>query len=374
MSHQHPTALIVGGGIVGSATSVMLARAGFATTLVERGRWEALGHGITMIGPALRALDHLDLLDASLAEGFGVTDLTITDVSGTPRNVIPLPRLLGDQRPGLLGMMRPTLHCIIADAARHEGVTAREGTWPTTIRENDDCVHVELSDGSSADYDLVVGADGYRSWVRDQLIVAMEPAHQSQGAFRAVLSRPEEVTGSWQAHGHPQVHPGFTPTGPESMYLFCVVPAGDSSRPPQEAPPELLREHLMPFGGLFAQVRDLIEDPAKLDYRPFETLLLQQAWNRGRIVVLGDAAHATTPHLAAGAAMGLEDVVVLGEELQAAGDIPDGLDSFYRRRFERCKYVVDTSIRISELQTTPQEGVDPTALLMEASQRIAAPF
>jgi 2-polyprenyl-6-methoxyphenol hydroxylase-like FAD-dependent oxidoreductase len=130
----------------------------------------------------------------------------------------------------------------------------------------------------------------------------------------------------------------------------------------------------MPFGGLFAQVRDLIEDPAKLDYRPFETLLLQQAWNRGRIVVLGDAAHATTPHLAAGAAMGLEDVVVLGEELQAAGDIPDGLDSFYRRRFERCKYVVDTSIRISELQTTPQEGVDPTALLMEASQRIAAPF
>src|SRR5919112_1649715 len=199
MGEKAVRALIIGGGITGTTSALVLARAGVEVHLVERDpEWRALGHGITMIGPALRALDRVGLLDACLAEGYGVEELAIHDVAGNLLQAIPLPRLLGPERPGLLGMMRPTLHRILATAATEAGVAVRRGTQPTAITEREDTVEVALSDGTSDGYDLVVGADGLHSWVREEVFGTVRPEFHRQGAFRAVLPRPADVIGSRQ--------------------------------------------------------------------------------------------------------------------------------------------------------------------------------
>ena len=86
----------------------------------------------------------------------------------------------------------------------------------------------------------------------------------------------------------------------------------------------LLREQLRDFSGeVMSYARECVNDPAKVDYRPMNSFLLPPPWHRGRVVVIGDAAHTTTPHLATGAGIAIEDAVVLAEllatELSAAG-------------------------------------------------------
>lgn len=370
-------ALIVGGGISGLATAIVLNRQGIEVDLVEREEhWHALGSGITLIAPALRALDHLGVLETCLEEGFGVHELKICAVDGSEIMVTPFPSALGDGMPGLLGLMRPDLHRILTNKAKEEGLQVRTGCWPIEIEQMADRVIVTLNDGSVSDYDLMIGCDGLRSSVRTMLFGDIQPTFQKQGCFRAVLPRHPDV---WREHdfvGYPGVHPGFTPMGNEQMYLYCNTAMPDEQLLPQEEVPARIREILAPFGGVVADIREQIVDPELVNYRPFETLLLPQPWAQGRVALLGDAAHSTTPQLAAGGAMCLEGAVVLGEELARHTHVPDALMAYSSRRYERCKYVVETSVQLAQWQNDPTapgaEGA--TTLTKAAYEYLAQPF
>ena len=119
------------------------------------------------------------------------------------------------------------------------------------------------------------------------------------------------------------------------MYLYCIFPVDEDFRPGDVETVALVRAKLEPFGGVAAKLCDEIREPGQINYTKFETMLAPDPWYRGRAIVVGDAAHCTTPHLAAGAAMCLEDAVALGEELSAAPTIDDALRAFCKRRFDR---------------------------------------
>lgn len=369
-------ALVVGGGIAGTATARELARRDFDVTLVEReDEWRALGHGITMTGPALRALDLMGLLDTALESGYGVTELELVNPAGEMIATLPLPRLLGPTRPGLMGMMRPALHRVLAEAATNEGATAKTGTWPVSIELRSGGVDVEFNDGSAESFDLLVGADGVHSSVREKLHGKHEPTYAGQRVYRAQLPRPEEVVAARQFVGNPRAKAGFTPTGADSMYMFCNV--GDPSpewRGPDEWP-DMLREMLEGFGGLVAEVREQITDQSIVDCRLPEYLVVPAPWHKGNSILVGDAAHTTTPHLAAGAAMGLEDAIALGEELDRVDDISLALEAFTGRRADRCRLVVENSATLARWEINPDEpGADYVGLMDSASRMVAEPF
>jgi 2-polyprenyl-6-methoxyphenol hydroxylase-like FAD-dependent oxidoreductase len=110
-----------------------------------------------------------------------------------------------------------------------------------------------------------------------------------------------------------------------------------------------------------------------------ENLLLPSPWNKGRIIVIGDAAHATTPHLAQGAAMAIEDAVLLGSLVQRAGPIEPLLAEFMRRRFDRAKFVVESSDQIAKWELESWQGVHnpdarPGEVLHEASLALLEDF
>ena len=110
-----------------------------------------------------------------------------------------------------------------------------------------------------------------------------------------------------------------------------------------------LRDLLEPYGGLTARVRDryLTEEHAdEIVFRPEDWLIADKPWHKGRIVLIGDAVHAVTPHLGQGAAQAIEDGVVLAEELDNQSDIESACAAYTARRYDRCKLIVDTCVAI----------------------------
>lgn len=377
MSPAANRVLVVGGGLSGTAAALSLQRAGIDTEIVERDQeWRAAGTGITLMGPALRALKHLGVLEQCMTEGSGTSEMSLFDVGGELLETLHIPGLLGPDYPAVGGMMRPTLHRILADAATEAGVTVRTGATVASLDQQPDGVDVALSDGSSGSYDLVLGADGLRSEIR-QLVFgddAPKPQPLGQTVWRAVLDRPASVTGEYQFYG-PGLKTGFTPLGPNTMYQFLVQPFADPTLPEPRERPARMRELLSPFGGVVAEVRDRITDPEKVDVRKLYWLLMPPPWYRGRVLLIGDAAHATTPQLAMGGAIALEDGIVLAELLAATDDLDDALERFMARRYDRCKMVVQNSVQLSEWEKEAAvHGADAGRLQNESFVALAAPF
>jgi 2-polyprenyl-6-methoxyphenol hydroxylase-like FAD-dependent oxidoreductase len=369
--------LVVGGGLSGTAAALSLRRAGIDVDVLERETvWRATGTGITLMGPALRALERLGVLEQCLREGGGTSEMSLFDVDGNLLEQLHLDGLLGPDYPAVGGMMRPALHRILAGAAVDAGVAVRTGVSVASLQQRPDGVDVVLTDGTSGTYDLVLGADGLRSQIRELVFGADAPQPQALGqmVWRAVLDRPASVTGEGQFYG-PGLKTGFTPLGPDTMYQFLVQPFADAELPAPEDRPARMRELLAPFGGVVAEVREQITDPEKVDVRKLYWLLMPSPWYRGRVLLIGDAAHATTPQLAMGGAIALEDGIVLAELLAAHDEPEAALDGFMARRYERCRMVVENSVQLSEWEKdAARHGADAGRLQIESFVALAAPF
>jgi 2-polyprenyl-6-methoxyphenol hydroxylase-like FAD-dependent oxidoreductase len=192
--------------------------------------------------------------------------------------------------------------------------------------------------------------------------------------WRALLDRPAAVTGEFQFYG-PGVKTGFTPLGPDRMYQFLVQPIADAVLPAPEERPARMRELLAPFGGVVAEVRETITRPEQVDVRKLYWLLMPAPWYRGRVLLIGDAAHATTPQLAMGGAIALEDGIVLGELLAAEDSLETALAKFMERRYERCRMVVENSVQLSEWEKNAAEHEEDAGRLQtESFVALAAPI
>jgi len=369
--------LIVGGGLSGASAAICLQREGIDVEIIEREPvWGALGTGITLMGPAMRALKQLGVLEQCMAEGDGGSEMCLFNAEGDLLHTLEIHGLLGPDWPAVGGMMRPTLHRILADTAREKGVAVRTGTTVTSLEQHPDRVDVELSDGSTASYDLVLGADGMRSQIRSLVFgdEAPQPRALGQAVWRALLHRPASVTGEFQFYG-PGLKTGFTPLGPDRMYEFLVQPVADDVLPPPEERPARMRELLSVFGGVVAEVRETITEPEQVDVRKLYWLLMPSPWYRDRVLLIGDAAHATTPQLAMGGAIALEDGIVLGELLASESELETVLQKFMDRRYERCKMVVQNSVQLSEWEKNAAEHeADAGQLQTESFVALAAPI
>jgi 2-polyprenyl-6-methoxyphenol hydroxylase-like FAD-dependent oxidoreductase len=148
---------------------------------------------------------------------------------------------------------------------------------------------------------------------------------------------------------------------------------------PQDRLHVLLRDRLREYGGIIANLREQITDPDGVVYRPMETLLLKPPWHRGRVVLIGDAAHASTPHLAQGAAMAIEDSVLLAELLARSGNVEHTLQEFATRRYPRCELAINAGLQMGEWEMAEWQGrrhadTDHGGLMGRTNAQLMAPI
>jgi 2-polyprenyl-6-methoxyphenol hydroxylase-like FAD-dependent oxidoreductase len=336
--------LIVGAGIGGLGAGAALASRGVDVEIVEiKPEPNVYGVGINQPANSLRALQALGVLDEVRDIGFEFDRWIFHDHRGNL--VVDVPSHLGgDGIPPQVGLTRRNLHDILIGAADRAGARTTYGTTVSEIEDRNGAAEVTLSDGREEEYDLVVAFDGINSAQRTRLFGAeFDPVYTGYGVWRVTTPRPPEITygALFQAPG---AKAGHIPLSRELMYLLLVHPEPHHARFDRATYVEMLRERLAPFEGVIGDIRENLAEGDDVVYSPLSEIMLPAPWFKGRVLLCGDAAHACTPHITQGAAMALEDAVVLPEEL-AATDAPleARLRSFSERRYPRAKFVQDVS-------------------------------
>lgn len=344
-------ALIVGGGIGGMATAIRLAEQGIAVDLIDLDpEWRVYGAGITITGPTLRAYKRLGLIDAIKEHGAITNGSRIFRFDGLHLRDLDEPAL-EEGLPATGGIMRPVLHHIMQERVRALGVSVRLGLTVTALDNVVDGVAATFSDGTDGQYDLVVGSDSVASGVRDIAFPHMGAAQPTgQGCWRISMNRPPNFDRGEFYFGH-KYPAGITACGPDSIYMWMLTPHEKRERHMNDDELfEGLKANLEGFGGNAGWIRDNMTRDHWINYRPLAAILQPGPWYNGGIVLLGDAVHATTPHLASGAGMAVESALVLAEELEKAATVAAGLAAYQERRFDRCRDIVETSISVGTLQ------------------------
>lgn len=355
--------LIVGAGIGGLCTGVALARIGVEVDIIDikpDNSVPGVGWGLRTNG--LRALREIGLLEPTLALGFPTPPLSYYDRNG--RHVVDIP--YGRHLDGLPNNVQLPRLGFLEMASAHAveaGCAIRMATTAVEIEQDADGVTVELSDGSSRRYDLVIGFDGINSSIRRYLFGEKYVPTPSGGvAWRAPVRAPDTLKGAVFCHGFGG-KVGFVPLAGGMMYVIVTHHEPGRPRHDPAAFPELMYQRARAMMGDSVFMADEIESlrtAANVAYTPLDTVMVPYPWHRGRVMIMGDAAHAMTPYLGSGAAMAIEDGVVFAQLLQGDDTLYDVQTKFMARRYPRVKTVWDISLQMmhEEFDSATPEALD----------------
>jgi 2-polyprenyl-6-methoxyphenol hydroxylase-like FAD-dependent oxidoreductase len=323
--------LVVGAGIAGLAAARALALAGFSPEVVEREpAWEEAGMGIYLPGNGARALRALGLEQGVSARAVAIPRQRLSDHRGRLLVEVDVAELWGGVGP-CLALHRADLHAVLLDGTGE--VPVRMGVDVRGLGERDGTLSVELGDGTEAEYDLVIGADGVRSTVRRLAFGSDATARPvGQVGWRFVTACPAEIT-TWSVMLGDRTALLTVPIGRDRVYCYCDVVSTPEADRHQDLGP-LFSGFADPVPSLL----DSVSDRALVHRSTIEEVALD-SWTRGRVVLVGDAAHATSPNMAEGAAMALEDALMLAACLRRGDAIPDALSAFEARRRPRTDWV-----------------------------------
>ncbi|MFI9276026.1 FAD-dependent monooxygenase [Kitasatospora sp. NPDC052896] len=355
--------LIHGGGIGGLTLATALGQRGHRVEVAElRGEPDGVGVGITQPSNALHALREIGVLADCLAAGFRWEELTLCDPAGRTLAVLPQPRMAGV--PAANGIPRPALAAVLGRAAVAAGARIRFHTTLTELTEEGEEVKVGLSDGSERRYDLVVGFDGTGSPLRRRLYGdAFGPEYTGFAAWRVTLPRPDWLRGVLVTSADRAAKVSLTPVSDRLMHLAALSAEAEEFRPDPRRAHRQLAERLTGIEGPVAEALAEVTDPAAVVYSRISQVTVAAPWHVGRVVLAGDAAHASTPLLAQGAAMAIEDALVLAESLDAEAEVPAALAAWERRRRPRALWVQALSRAVLRQETgTPTTAAEDELL------------
>ncbi|MET3129702.1 2-polyprenyl-6-methoxyphenol hydroxylase-like FAD-dependent oxidoreductase [Arcicella rosea] len=334
--------LVVGAGIGGQSVAIGLKKAGFEVDLIELHKeFNVYGVGIIQQANALRALDAIGVADEAMRRGspYGKVKLCLPHgvqigEAGTP----PIGKF-----PSHNGISRKILHDVLFEEAQKVGLKYRMGVTVESIDNQPNVAHVTFTDGTKDSYDVVIAADGVNSKVRKLIFGEFKLSYVGLSVWRYAFKRPANLDTGY-IFFNKKHKMGVIPMTADTCYIFLNSAEGDNPLIPENQLVEKLKTYMSAYPvPLVQELIPQVTDAKLVNYRVLETLKMPAPWYKNSVVVLGDAAHTTIPQLGSGAALAIEDAVVLVEELQKEGELTDVFERYMKRRYERCKMVVDVS-------------------------------
>lgn len=347
--------LIAGGGIAGLAGALGLARIGRETRVLEQARaFETVGAGL-QIGPnAVRALDYLGAWERVAPASFAPPAISIRDGhSGRILQRIPL----GDSFERRFGAPYRVIHRADLLAGLVEAAEARPGIMLTTAAPvtgfADRGEHVEVETGGTAlRGEALLGADGARSAIRAALLADGPPVRHAETLFRALaplavtVADPLANVTLWLCRGGHVVH--YPVQGGKALNVVAAASGGDWPGDEWSAP--AARDEVQAlFPNAHEELRAVLTSPTAWQKWAAASRITTRTWAKGRVALIGDAAHASLPYLAQGAAMALEDAVILARQIQTSDTAAGGLRAYQALRLPRTRRIVTESLRLGSV-------------------------
>ncbi|MDB9969557.1 FAD-dependent oxidoreductase [Porticoccaceae bacterium] len=371
---DHPwKVLIIGAGIGGLSAGIALRKKGYDVEIIEKDpEWTVYGVGIIQQNNVIRAMYELGVIDDYIDAGYGFDHVKIFAPNGMEVAKIPLPPLV-EGYPANVGIARPALQRVLAESTKASGADIRLGLTAETINDGGDVVEVTFSDGSQGKYDLVIGADGIYSQTRQAIFPeAPGPEFTGQSVWRYNFDRPKDMEGLHVYNG--RVGVGLVPMSQEQIYMYVTTPEPENPHFEKSTLVDEMKARLNMACPTLHHFADEITDNQSVVYRPLEWLMLEGDWHSGRIGLLGDAVHSTTPHLGQGAGLAIEDALVLADELTKASTPEEAFKNYRDRRFERCDYIVKSSLGICLGQLGKGPLIDNSQATADSIAVVAKPI
>lgn len=346
--------IIIGGGIGGLTTAIALKRQGIPVMLYEQApALLGIGSGLNLASNALVLLAELGVADAITEAGHDIADAVITDHRERVLTGIPVSYIKRRTGHGIISIHRGKLLQVLLSYV--EAGVIRTGKRFHSYTQDGEGVKVYFEDGSHACGDFLICADGVQSRGRQQLYPAVQPRYSGQVCWRFIVpgaSSPARRADLCEMWGKEKgLRAAYVPINREELYCYIThyEPAGGKDDPAtvKDYLTGICRSFPDFFRGLIAAA-----DPAHIIRSDCYDLTPIGRWYDGRVVLLGDAAHATTPNLGQGACQAIEDAYVLAQCLKEAGRPEEAFVRYQRLREDRTTYICNTSWHINQLVNT----------------------
>ncbi|UJW30771.1 FAD-dependent monooxygenase [Saccharothrix sp. AJ9571] len=369
------TAMIIGGGVAGAASAVALNRAGIDSVIYEAYDRGADNAGV-FLTLAVNALDALRALGMDVGElGFDTPRMAITSGSGRKLGELPYGTALSDGTVSRT-VKRADLYRALREEAVRRGVRVEYGKRLVDAESTGDGVRARFADGTTAEAGLLIGADGLRSRTREII------APDAPGARYAGLLN----TGGYARGVETGAEPGVMNAifGRRCFFAYTVHPDGEvwwvanPAYPAEPTPAELAaitpEQWRTRLTGLFRRDRGPAAAIVEATDRVFAgwntyDLPTVPRWHRDRMIIVGDAAHATAPSIGQGAAMAIEDTVVLAKCLRDSTSVADAFAAYEGLRRERVERVVEQGNRTGGWKALGPIARLPRDLIMSVAMK-----
>lgn len=342
---------IIGAGIGGLTLAIALKQKGIPFEIFEGSdEFKVVGAGIWLGSNAMQVLQKLNLSPSIQKGSTRFEKIYIQSYTGKILQEIDGAFLQSRFGFGTHGIHRAALQRILTD---YLDEPIHLGHRLQSITQDDKKVHLKFDNGQQSDFDLVIGADGIRSVVRETCVQKASYRYSGQACWRAIASLtlpPADQNNGVEIWGKPGgLRASYSQISNEKVYFWATK----KTQPDLAIQPEKslvsLKNDLKSFTGPIQQVINNIK-PENLIYSDLYDFKPIKDWSRGRVVLIGDAAHAMTPNLGQGASQAIEDAYILANELSKhLNDYPTAFSSYQARRRPKAIKVVDTSYKFGQL-------------------------
>lgn len=346
--------IIIGAGIGGLTTAIALAQKGIQVQIYERAsEIKEVGAGVWIAPNGMQIFDKLGIAQEVAAAGTKLKRISVVDLNYKPISVIDGAEIEAKHQFGTIAIHRATLQQILASKVHPEHLHLNKAF--KNYEQNGTAVTVYFEDGSTAEADFLICADGLKSKARIQMHGPqnLRDSGQTCWRFATAFDLPrEEQDNMYEVWANTKgLRVGYSKIDDKRVYVYITNNKKHAASHIDKNIKNYLLAICKPFSKTLTDLLEAVDEKEIIQTDLFDFKPIQK-WTDNRVALIGDAAHATTPNLGQGACQAIEDAWVLAEEVSANANIEISLVNFQKRRIEKATFITNTSWLFSQMTNT----------------------